>query len=56
MLTCLPVCSPIRILRGMSGMCLILNVPTELRMSKDMLAISAACLFPFRFGSPEATM
>lgn len=56
MFRCLPVCRPILILRGMSGMCLILNVPTELRMSRDILAISAACLFPFRFGSPEATM
>lgn len=47
---------PIRILTGMSGMCRIRKVPTELRMFRDMLAISAACLLPFLFGRPDATM
>lgn len=47
---------PIRILTGTSGMCRIWKVPTELRMFRDMLAISAACLLPFLFGRPDATM
>lgn len=41
---------------GTSGMWRILKVPTELRMSSDMLAISPAWRFPLRLGSPEATM
>lgn len=47
---------PIRILTGTSGMCRILKEPTELRIFSDILAISAACLLPFFFGSPEATI
>lgn len=52
----LPECRPMRMRTGTSGMWRILKVPTELRMSSDMLAISPACRFPLRFGSPEATM
>lgn len=51
-----PECRPIRMRTGTSGMWRILKVPTELRMSRDMLAISPACRFPLRFGKPEATM
>lgn len=47
---------PMRILTGTSGMCRMWKVPTELRMFRDMLAISAACLLPFLFGRPDATM
>lgn len=47
---------PIRILTGTSGMWRMWKVPTELRMFRDMLAISAACLLPFLLGRPEATM
>ena len=52
----LPECRPMRMRTGTSGMWRILKVPTELRMSSDMLAISPACRLPLRFGSPEATM
>lgn len=52
----LPVCNPIRILTGTSGMCLILKVPTALRMSRDMLDISAAWRLPLGTGRPDATM
>lgn len=45
-----------RILTLTLGMCLILNVPTQDRMSRDMLAISAACRLPLRVGTPDATM
>lgn len=51
-----PVFSPMRILTGTSGMCLILKVPTALRMSRDMFAISTAWRLPFGTGSPDATM
>lgn len=52
----LPEWSPMRILTLTLGMCLILNVPMQDRMSRDMLAISAACRLPLRVGTPEATM
>ena len=52
----LPECRPMRMRTGTSGMWRILKVPTELRMSSAMLAISPACRLPLRFGSPEATM
>lgn len=52
----LPVCNPMRILTGTSGMCLILKVPTALRISRDMFAISTAWRLPFGTGSPDATM
>lgn len=45
-----------RIFTLISGMCLILKAAMECRMSRDMLATSAACRFPFLLGTPEATM
>lgn len=51
-----PVWSPIRIRTGTSGMCLILNVPTALRISRAMLEISAAWRFSLGTGKPDATM
>ncbi len=53
---CSPEWSPMRILTLTSGMCTILNVPMQCRMSRDMLAISAAWRLELRFGTPDATM
>lgn len=41
---------------GTSGIWRMRKEPTALRMSSDMLAISAACRCPFLCGSPEATI
>lgn len=51
-----PECRPMRMRTGTSGMWRMWKEPTALRMSSAMLAISAACRCPFRWGSPEATM
>lgn len=55
-LSFVPEWSPMRILTFISGMCLILNAAIECRMSRDMLATSAACRVPFLLGTPDATM
>lgn len=52
----LPECTPMRIHTGIFGRCRSWKVPMKARMSSAMRQISTACLFPFRFGSPEATM
>lgn len=52
----LPECRPMRMRTGTSGMWRMRKVPTALRMSRAILAISAACRCPFLWGSPEATM
>lgn len=52
----LPECRPALTQMGTSGACLIRKFPAQLSMSRAMLAISAACRFPLRRGSPDATM
>lgn len=52
----LPECTPMRINRGIPGMCCNSKVPKNERMSRAMWAMSTACLLPLRLGKPDATM
>ncbi len=51
-----PVCIPTLSWSCLSGMCDILKLVTPLSRCRDMVAISEACLSPFRIGKPDTTM
>lgn len=56
MLHHLPVCRPILSLSVSFGRCLILNLLMEFSNSRETRAISRACSWPLRMGSPETSM